>query len=146
MKAIVRTAYGSPDVLQLQEVEKPVPKDGEVLIQVHAASVNALDWHYMRGQPFPVRIGGNGLRKPKDPRLGVDLAGRVEAVGGNVTRFQPGDEVFGNGAGAFAEYAWVADNRLVLKPAHTPFQKAAAVPVGGNTPPTGFVRKGAIPP
>src|SRR5258708_34048956 len=126
MKAIVRTGYGSRDVLQLQEVERPVTKAGEVLVRVHAASVNALDWHFMRGTPFPVRIGGSGLRKPKDPRLGVDLAGRVEAVGGNGTRFQPGAEGFGNGAGAFAEDACAADNRLGLKPANRPFGQAAA--------------------
>jgi len=146
MKAIVRTAYGSPDVLQLQEVEKPVPKDGEVLVRVHAASVNALDWHYMRGQQFPVRIGGNGLRKPKDRRLGVDLAGRVEAVGSNVTRFQPGDDVFGSGAGAFAEYACAADNGLVLKPANLSFEQAAAVPVAAITALQGLRDKGQIQP
>src|SRR5262250_86683 len=113
MKAIVRTRYGSPDVLELQEVEKPIPKDGEVVVQVHAASVNTLDWHIMRGQPFLLRAGG-GLRKPKDPRLGVDLAGRVERVGADVTRFQVGDEVFGMGHGAFAEFACAAENRLAL--------------------------------
>jgi NADPH:quinone reductase-like Zn-dependent oxidoreductase len=146
MQAIVRTGYGSPDVLQLQAVEKPVPKDGEVLVRVHAASVNALDWHFMRGTPFPIRIGGNGLRKPKDRRLGVDLAGRVEAVGSNVTRFQPGDEVFGNGAGAFAEYACAPDNRLVLKPANLSFEQAAAVPVAAITALQGLRDKGQIQP
>ena len=105
MQAIVYTRYGSPDVLALKEVEQPVPKDDEVLVQVHAASVNAFDWHLMRGKPFPVRASGSGLRRPKDTRLGVDLAGRVEAVGATVTQFQVGDEVFGIGRGAFAEFA-----------------------------------------
>jgi NADPH:quinone reductase-like Zn-dependent oxidoreductase len=146
MKAIVYTRYGAPDVLQLQEVEKPAPKAGEVLVRVHAASVNALDWHYMRGQPFLVRISGNGLRKPKDPRLGVDLAGRVEAVGGKVTRFQPGDDVFGSGVGAFAEYACAADNRLALKPAKLSFEQSAAVPVAAVTALQGLRDKGQIQP
>src|SRR5260370_41945737 len=103
MQAIVYTRYGSPDVLQLKEVEQPVPKDGEVLVRVHAASVNALDWHYMRGKPFLIRISGTGLRAPKDPRLGVDLAGRVEAIGSKVKQFQVGDAGFGIGDGAFAD-------------------------------------------
>src|SRR5947209_20227184 len=94
MKAIQYTHYGSPDVLQLKEVEKPVPKDGELLVKVHASSVNAYDRHLMRSKPLLIRImSGNGLLKPKDQRLGVDLAGRVEAVGSKVTQFQPGDEV-----------------------------------------------------
>ena len=101
MKAIVHTKYGSPDVLQFKEVEKPLPKDHQLLIKVHAASVNTLDLA-LRG-PFLARIITGGLVKPKDPRLGVDLAGRVEAVGNNVTQFQPGDEVLGRGSGAFAE-------------------------------------------
>ena len=134
MKAIIFKHYGSPDVLQLTEVEKPVPKDGELLVQVRAASVNALDWHLLRGKPFLARTGGNGLRKPKDPRLGVDLAGRVEAVGSNVTQFQPGDDVFGSGGlGAFAEYVCVAEKKLVLKPANLSFEAAAAVPVAALT-------------
>ncbi len=100
MKAIVYTKYGPPEVLQLKEVAKPVPKDNQVLVKVHAASANALDWHFMRGAPFLARLAG-GLRKPKDPRLGADFAGRVEAVGTNVTQFQPGDEVFGAETGSF---------------------------------------------
>src|SRR5580704_15228008 len=103
MKAIVYTQYGPPDVLQLKEVAKPVPKDNQVLVKVQAASVNTLDLA-MRG-PFLARIITGGLLKPKDPRLGADIAGRVEAVGTNVTQFQPGDEVFGECTGAFAEYA-----------------------------------------
>ncbi|HEX5156167.1 MAG TPA: NAD(P)-dependent alcohol dehydrogenase [Ktedonobacterales bacterium] len=145
MKAIVRTRYGSPDVLELQEVEKPVPKDGEVLVQVHAASVNTLDWHIMRGQPFLLRAG-DGLRKPKDPRLGVDLAGRVEGVGANVTRFQVGDKVFGIGRGAFAEFACAAENRLALKPTDLSYEAAAAVPIAAVTALQGLRDKGHIRP
>jgi NADPH:quinone reductase-like Zn-dependent oxidoreductase len=143
MKAIIRTRYGSPDVLQLQEVEKPVPKDDEVLVQVHAASVNTLDWHVMRGQPFPVRAE-RGLRKPKDTRLGVDLAGRVEAVGQSVTQFQVGDEVFGIGRGAFAEYACAAENSLALKPTNISYEAAAAVPLSAVTALQGVRDKGQI--
>jgi NADPH:quinone reductase-like Zn-dependent oxidoreductase len=145
MKAIVRTRYGSPDVLELQEVEKPVPKDGEVLVQVHAASVNALDWHTMRGQPFLVRAGG-GVRKPKDTRLGVDLAGRVEAVGANATQFQVGDDVFGMGHGAFAEYACAAENRLALKPTDLSYEAAAAVPIAAVTALQGLRDQGHVRP
>jgi NADPH:quinone reductase-like Zn-dependent oxidoreductase len=134
MKAIVYPKFGSPDVLQLKEVEKPVPKDGELLVKIHAASVNALDRHALRSRPLLIRIiSGNGLRKPKDPRLGADIAGRVEAVGTNVTQFQPGDEVFGAYAGGFAEYASVPENRLALKPANSSFEEAAAVPVAALT-------------
>jgi NADPH:quinone reductase-like Zn-dependent oxidoreductase len=130
MKAIVYTRYGSPDVLQLKEVEKPVPKAGEVLVKVHAASANAHDRHLLRSRPFLIRImSGNGLLKPKDPRLGVDLAGRVEAVGSNVTQFRPGDEVFGRGLGAFAEYVCAREDAVAVKPASMTFEEAAAVPV-----------------
>jgi NADPH:quinone reductase-like Zn-dependent oxidoreductase len=118
MQGIVYTHYGSPGVLQLTEVEKPVPKDSEVLVKVQTASVNAYDWHFMTGSPFLVRVSGSGLRRPKDHRLGVDLAGRVEAVGGNVAQFHVGDEVFGRGAGAFAEYACAREDRIALKPAN----------------------------
>jgi NADPH:quinone reductase-like Zn-dependent oxidoreductase len=145
MKAIVHTRYGSPDVLQLQEVEKPVPKDNEVLVQVHAASVNALDWHRLRGQPFPVRAEG-GLRTPKDPRLGVDLAGQVEAVGAKVTQFQVGDEVFGIGRGTFAEYACAAEKSLVLKPTTISYEAAAAVPLAAVTALQGLRDKGHVRP
>src|SRR6266849_5689842 len=115
MKAIVYPQYGSPDVLQFKEVEKPVPRDGEILVKIHAASVNTLDLA-MRG-PFLARIITGGLLKPKDPRLGADIAGRVEAVGSTVTQFQPGDEVFGAWTGGFAEYACAAENQVALKPA-----------------------------
>src|SRR5258705_9117945 len=114
MKAIRFTKYGSPDVLQLVEVEKPTPKDNQVLVKVQAASANPLDWHRMRGAPFLVRTD-EGLRKPKNPKLGADVAGQVEAVGKNVTQFQPGDEGFGHGNGTFAGYVCVREDRLVLK-------------------------------
>jgi NADPH:quinone reductase-like Zn-dependent oxidoreductase len=126
MKAIVHTRYGSPEVLQLKDVERPVPQEGEVLVRVHAASVNASDWHAMRGKP--IRTWSGGLRTPKRQHLGGDLAGRVEAVGRNVTQFQVGDEVFGIGQGAFAQYACAAEHRLAPKPANLSYEAAAAVP------------------
>jgi NADPH:quinone reductase-like Zn-dependent oxidoreductase len=143
MKAAIYTRYGPPDVVQIEDVEKPVPKDNEVLIKVRAASVNALDWHRMRGAPFLARLG-EGLRKPKDPRLGADIAGRVEAVGNNVTQFQPGDEVFGAWTGSFAEYASVPENRVALKPTNSSFEEAAAVPVAAITALQGLRDKGHI--
>ena len=143
MKAIVYPQYGSPDVLQFKEVEKPVPRDGEILVKIHAASANALDWHRVRASPFFVRLG-EGLRKPKDPRLGADIAGRVEAVGTNVTPFQPGDEVFGAWTGSFAEYASVPENRLALKPTNSSFEEAAAIPVAAITALQGLRDKGQI--
>ncbi len=145
MKAIVCTQYGSPDVLQLKELEKPAPKDDEVLVRIHAASANPLDWHLMRGSPFLARLGG-GLRKPKDPRLGVDIAGRVEAVGNNVAQFQTGDEVFGTVKGGFAEYACAREDRLALKPANVSFEEAAAAPVVAFTALQGLRDKGKIQP
>src|SRR5688572_14128098 len=132
MKAIRVPRYGSPDILQLAEVEKPVPKDNQVLVKIIAASANPLDWHRMRGEPFLVRLG-DGFRKPKDPRLGADIAGRVEAVGKEVTEFKPGDEVFGICAGGFAEYACAGEAKLALKPANLSFEEAAAVPVAAFT-------------
>jgi NADPH:quinone reductase-like Zn-dependent oxidoreductase len=144
MKAIVHTTYGSPDVLQLKEVEKPLPQDHQLLIKVQAASVNTLDLT-LRG-PFLARILTGGLLKPKDPRLGVDLAGRVEAVGSNVTQFQPGDEVFGRGRGAFAEYVCAREEAVVLKPAALTFEAAAAVPVAALTALQGLRDKGQIQP
>ncbi|HEX6555907.1 MAG TPA: NAD(P)-dependent alcohol dehydrogenase [Ktedonobacteraceae bacterium] len=145
MKAIVYTKYGRPDVLQYKEVEIPVPKDGEILVKIHAASANPLDWHLMRGAPFLARLAG-GLRKPKDPRLGADLAGRVEAVGSHVTQFQPGDEVFGAGTGSFAEYASIPENTVALKPTKSSFEEAAAVPVAAITALQGLRDKGRIQP
>ena len=128
MKAIEYTKYGSPDVLELKEVEIPTPKEYQVLIKVHTAAANPVDWHKMRGAPFLVRLG-DGLLKPKDPKLGADIAGQVEAVGRHVTEFQPGDAVFGVCVGGFAEYACAGETKVVLKPANLSFEAAAAVPV-----------------
>ena len=132
MKAIVQTEYGSTQMLSLQEVDKPVVPDNGVLVRVHAASVNAGDWHLMRGTPFLIRLIFGGLLKPKIKILGTDVAGRVEAVGKDVTQFQPGDEVFGSlsecGFGAFAEYVCATEAALVLKPTNTSFEEAATVP------------------
>ena len=143
MKAIVYTKYGSPDVLQFKEVEKPAPTDGQILVKIYAASANPLDWHLMRASPFLARLAG-GLRKPKDPRLGADFAGRVEAVGANVAQFQPGDEVFGASTGAFAEYICVAVSEVALKPANLSFEQAAAVPVAATTALQGLRDTGQI--
>lgn len=145
MKAISFTRYGSPDVLQFTETEQPAPKEYQVLVKVHAASANPLDWHSMRGAPVLVRLSG-GLRKPKDQRLGVDFAGRVEAVGSAVTQFQPGDDVFGRGVGTFAEYAVARATACVRKPANISFEAAAAVPVAALTALLGLRDKGAIQP
>ena len=145
MKAIVYHNYGSPDVLKCEEIEKPTPGDDEVLIKVRAASVNPLDWHFMRGTPYIVRIM-TGLRKPKDKRLGVDVAGQVEAVGRNVTQFKPGDQVFGSCRGAFAEYACTSESALVIKPDNVTFEQAASVPVAAYTALQGLRDKGQIQP
>src|SRR4030042_64982 len=134
MKAIVYTKFGPPDVLQLKEVEKPIPQDNEILIKVHAASANAYDWRHLRADPFLIRLMGAGLLKPKHKILGADIAGRVEAVGSHVKQFRPGDEVFGEGSyGGFAEYVCVDENRLVLKPANLTFEEAAAIPMAALT-------------
>ena len=137
MKAIVYTKYGTPDVLKLQEVEKPVPGDNDVLVKVYASSVNPLDWHALRGTPLMYRLSGAGLFKPKNKILGADVAGQVEEVGRYVKQFQPGDEVFGDlywcGFGAFAEYVSVPDYVLSLKPASMTFEEVAAVPQGAIT-------------
>jgi len=149
VKAIVYTTYGSPDVLQLKDVEKPTPKDNQVLVKVHAASANPADWHLMRAEPFLARLA-NGLLKPKNTRLGADVAGRVEAVGRNVTRFQAGDDVFGelplNELGSFAEYVCVSEELLALKPAKLTFEQAAAVPLAAFTALQGLRNKGQIQP
>ena len=150
MKAIVHTEYGSPDVLQLEEVEKPAPKDDEVLVQVHAASLNAYDWHMLRADPFIVRLMGGGLLKPKNKIPGADIAGRVEAVGRNVKQFQPGDEVFGDlasrGGGGFAEFVCASETALASKPANLTFEEAAAVPMAAVTALQGLRDKGEIQP
>ena len=149
MKAIVCHKYGSPDVLKLEEIQKPIAGDDEVLVKVHAASANAADWHILRADPFLVRLA-SGLLKPKHKILGADIAGRVEAVGRNVTRFQPGDEVFGDisgcGWGGFAEYVCARENALALKPASMTFEEAAAVPFAGVTALQGLRDKGQIQP
>jgi NADPH:quinone reductase-like Zn-dependent oxidoreductase len=146
VKAIVYTRYGSPDVLQLREVEKPTPKDDEVLIEIHAASVNAYDWHFLTADIFLIRLMGGGLLKPKSTRLGVDIAGRVEAVGRNVKQFQPDDEVFGMVRGGSAEYACAPENALALKPSNLSFEGAAAVPMAAATALQGLRDTGQIQP
>jgi len=144
MKALVYERYGPPDVFELREVDKPVVGDDEVLVRVHATSVNPVDWHTMTGTPYLVRLE-SGLRKPKREVLGVDFAGTVEAVGRNVQRFQPGDEVFGARDGAFAEYVCVREDRAVaLKPANVTFEQAAAVPVAALSALQGLRDKGQI--
>jgi len=145
MKAILQTEYGPPEVLQLKEVEKPTPTEDQVLVKVHAASVNALEWRPFTMSPIFIRLMG-GLRKPKDPKLGTDVAGRVEAVGSNVTEFQPGDEVFGVASGAFAEYVCAGKTKLALKPANISFEAAAAVPVAAFTALQGLRDRGQIQP
>ncbi len=132
MRAIVYRKYGTPDVLSLQVVDQPVVGEDEVLVRVHAASLNPLDWHYMTGTPYLMRLMV-GLRKPKRNIPGVDLAGTVESVGGSVTRFKPGDEVFGTAAGSCAEFAVAGEDQLVHKPAALSFEQAAAVPVAALT-------------
>jgi NADPH:quinone reductase-like Zn-dependent oxidoreductase len=144
MKAIVYHNYGSPDVLQCEEIEKPTPGDDEVLIKVRAASVNPVDRLY-RGRPYLVRIK-IGLSKPKDTRLGRDVSGVVEAVGRNVTQFKPGDEVFGTCSGAFAEYACASELALVVKPDNVTFEQAASVPIAALTALQGLRDKGQIQP
>ena len=146
MKAIVYTRYGPPDVLQCKEVATPTPADDQVLIKVCAASVNPLDWHFMRGEPLFIRLM-TGLRTPKHTVLGSDIAGRIEAVGANVKLLQPGDEVFGGlGVGGFAEYACATENQLSLKPANLSFEEAAAVPIAAVTALQGLRDKGQIKP
>lgn len=145
MKAIIYTKFGPPDVLQLKEVEKPIPKDNEILIKVRAASANAYDWRHLKADPFLIRFMGAGLLKPKHRILGADIAGRVEAVGGNVKQFRAGDDVFGEGAyGGFAEYVCVDEMRFVLKPADLAFEEAAAVPMAALTALQGLRDKGKI--
>jgi NADPH:quinone reductase-like Zn-dependent oxidoreductase len=145
MKAIVYTEYGLPDVLQLKEVERPTPKDNEVLIRVHAVSVNASDWESLRGRPLYARLGG--LRKPRKRILGSDIAGQVEAVGTNVKQFQLGDEVFGDildYMGGFAEYVCAPENKLALKPASMTFEEAAAIPQAAVIALQGIRDKGQV--
>jgi NADPH:quinone reductase-like Zn-dependent oxidoreductase len=133
MKAVVQDTYGPADVLELREIDKPAPKDDEVLVRVHAAGVDPGVWHLMTGQPYLVRVMGYGLRTPKVGVRGRDVAGRVAAVGTNVTRVQPGAEVFGIGEGSFAEYVSARPDKLAPKPANLSFEQAAAVPISGLT-------------
>jgi NADPH:quinone reductase-like Zn-dependent oxidoreductase len=145
MKAIVYHEYGSPDVLQYEEIEDATATDDEVLIKVRAASVNPYDWHFMRGMPYGVRIVA-GLRKPKVTRLGADVAGQVEAVGRNITQFKPGDHVFGTCKGAFAEYACAPKSALTIKPDNVTFEQAACVPIAALTALQGLRDKGRVQP
>ena len=148
MKAIVQDRYGGPDVLEFSDIGQPVPKDNEVLVQVQAAGLHRGDWHVMTGLPYLIRlvVPDLGLRKPKVPVRGMDLAGRVEAVGPNVTRFQPGDEVFGWADGAFAEYAAAPEDQLAPKPADLSFEQAAAVPTSGFAALQGLCDSGEVQP
>jgi NADPH:quinone reductase-like Zn-dependent oxidoreductase len=132
MQAVVYHRYGPPDVLELVEIEKPVLTADQVLIRIHNASVNPYDWHFMRGTPSLIRLIA-GLRHPKSPRLGADLAGVVEVVGPKATRFKPGDAVFGTGQGAFAQFVCAPEKNLALKPASLTFELAASLPIAGIT-------------
>ena len=133
MKAIVQDRYGGPEVLEFRDIDQPVPTDNQVLVQVQAAGVHRGDWHIMTGLPYMIRLAVPtlGLRKPKVPVFGMDVAGTVEAVGPRVTRFQPGDEVFGWTDGSFAEYATAPEDHLAAKPAALSFEEAAVVPISG---------------
>jgi NADPH:quinone reductase-like Zn-dependent oxidoreductase len=150
LKAIVYTKYGPPRVLQLKDIEKPAPADNEVLVKIHAASLNAADWRLMRAEPFLARLYSGLLKPTKFPILGADIAGHVEAVGKKISRFQPKDEVFGDisasGFGGFAEYACAYENELVLKSADISFEEAAAVPLAAFTALQGLRNKGRIKP
>ena len=148
MKAIVYEKYGQPDVLELREIEKPTPQDDEVLVKIHAASLNQYDWHLLTADIFLVRFMGGGLLKPKSHILGADIAGRVEAVGKNVTQFQVGDAVYGDlaarWAGGLAEYVCASENLLAHKPTNLSFEQAAAVPMAGITALQGLRDAGKI--
>ncbi|MCL4859135.1 MAG: NAD(P)-dependent alcohol dehydrogenase [Caldilineaceae bacterium] len=148
MKAIICTKYGPPDVLQFQEAPKPTPKGDEVLVKIYAASVNMYDWHLLTADIFLVRLMGGGLLKPKKPIPGVDIAGRIEAVGRNTKQFKPGDEVFGDISacdhGGFAEYVAVPERVLALKPSNLSFEEAAAIPMAAITALQGLRDQGKI--
>ncbi|HEV2397524.1 MAG TPA: NAD(P)-dependent alcohol dehydrogenase [Candidatus Sulfotelmatobacter sp.] len=143
MKAIVYHRYGSPDVLQYEEIDKPTPAIDDVLIKVAAASVNPYDWHFMRGEPYLLRLMA-GLQAPKNPRLGADVAGTVASVGDHVKQLKPGDSVFGTAKGAFAEYVCARESRLVLKPESVTFEQAASVPIAAITALQALRDKGRI--
>jgi NADPH:quinone reductase-like Zn-dependent oxidoreductase len=145
MKAIVYTKYGPLDVLQLKELEKPIPKDNEVLVKIYAASINAYDWRHIRADPFLIRLMGAGFLRPKHKILGADIAGKVEVLGKNVKQFHPGDEVFGECSyGGFAEYVCVDENRIVPKPTTLTFEESAAAPMAALTALQGLRDKGQI--
>jgi NADPH:quinone reductase-like Zn-dependent oxidoreductase len=144
MKAIVYTKYGPPEVIQFMDVEKPTPKDDEVLIKIRAASVNAYDWHFLTADIFLIRLMSGGLLKPKYTRLGADVAGRIEAVGGNIKQFKVGDEIFGMAKGSFAEYTCAPESSLALKPVNTSFDEAAAAPMAALTALQGLRDEGQI--
>lgn len=146
MKAIVQDEYGSADVLELREIDRPEIGDDEVLIRVHSAGVHRGVWHIMTGLPYPIRVAGFGLRAPKTPVPGTDMAGVVELVGPAVTRFQPGDEVFGIATGAFAEFARAGEDKLVLKPAALSFEQAAAIPTSATTALQALRNQGRVEP
>jgi NADPH:quinone reductase-like Zn-dependent oxidoreductase len=146
MKGLIARCYGAPDVLALERVAKPIPADDQLLVKVHAAALNPVDWHSMRGSPYIMRLS-SGLGSPNDPRVGVDFAGTVEAVGKNVTRFKPGDEVFGGANGAVAEYVVVRESRgVALKPANVTFEQAGSVAVAALTALQGLRDHGGIKP
>jgi NADPH:quinone reductase-like Zn-dependent oxidoreductase len=146
MKAIVRDTYGSPDVLELRDIDKPEIEDEEVLVGVHAAGVDRGVWHVMTGLPYPIRLAGYGLRAPKNPVIGSDVSGVVEAVGKEVTRFQPGDEVFGIGQGTFADYACAREDKLAPRSANLTFEQAAVVAISGLTALQGLRDHGKVRP
>ncbi|UCH61151.1 MAG: NAD(P)-dependent alcohol dehydrogenase [Anaerolineales bacterium] len=146
MKAVIYTEYGPPEVLKIVELEKPTPQDKQVLVKVHATSINAGDYRVRVGKPFAMRIMMGGFGKPKNQRVGSDVAGRVEAVGENVTRFSPGDVVFGCAKGALAEYALAREAYLAFKPASRSFEEAAAVPVAALTALQGLRHAGGVQP
>ena len=145
MKAIVYREYGPPDVLRCEEIDKPTPGDSEVLLQVRAAALNPYDWHFMRGEPYAIRLMA-GIGKPKNNRIGADVAGIVESVGRNVTQFKPGDAVYGVCQGAFAEYVCIAETKLVKKPDGISFEQAASIPIAGLTALQALRDKGKIQP
>ena len=144
MKAIAYTQWGPPEVLQLREAFKPSPKDNQVLVKVHASSANAMEWRPFTLPRFFLCLIGGGLRGPKDKSIGADLAGQVEAVGASVRQFKPGDEVFGLGRGAFAEYVCTVEDKLARKPPNVSFEAAASVPVAALTALQGLRNQGKI--
>src|ERR687895_1454599 len=147
MKAIVQDEYGSPDVLELRDINKPeIKDDDEVLLRVHAAGVGRDVWHVMAGLPYPIRLAGYGLRAPKNPVIGSDMAGVVETVGNKVSRFKPGDEVFGIGKGSYAEYVCAREDKLAPKPENLTFEQAAVLAIMGSTALQALRDKGKVEP